>query len=97
MSNVNGRDDNDNPILWGVSHLDGVTPVQVQFNPSGRGIMVDTTTTITFDPTVDASVVPSNVKLAKATASSTSGIFVADVTTRPWVVNATTGAVLIAT
>lgn len=87
MSNVNGRDDNDCPIIWGVSHVDGVTPVQVKFT-SARNILVDTTTTIQFDPTIDANVVPSNVKLAKATSSAD------NTTTRPWVVNATTGAVL---
>lgn len=90
MSNVNGRDDNDCPIIWGVSHVDGVTPVQVKFG-TNRVMMVDTTTTIQFDPLIDANVVPSNVKLAKATSSAD------NTTIRPWVVNATTGAVLIAT
>lgn len=90
MSNVNGRDDNDTPILWGVSHVDGVTPVQVHFD-SSRNMMVDTTTTIEFDPSVNALVVPSNVKLALATSSTDNK------TIRPWVVNASTGAVLIET
>lgn len=90
MSNVNGRDDNDNPILWGVSHLDGVTPVQVKFT-SARKIMVDTTTSITFDPAINATMVPSNTPLAKATSSAD------NTTVRPWVINATTGAVLVAT
>lgn len=90
MSNVNGRGDNDEPILWGVSHLDGITPVQIKFNPSGRGIKIDTTTTIAFTPTVKASVVPNNVKLATATSTSDNS------TVYPWVVNASTGAVLIA-
>ncbi len=88
MTNVNGRGDNDEPILWGVSHLDGVTPVQVTFN-SSRGMMVDTTTSIAFDPLIDASVVPSNTNLAKATSSADNS------TIRPWVVNASTGAVLV--
>lgn len=91
MTNVNGRDDNGNPIIWGVSHLDGVTPIQVLFDPVTRGMKVDTLTTITFDPSVDASVVPSNTFLAMATSSSD------DATIRPWVVNASTGAVLIDT
>lgn len=88
MSNVNGRGDNDEPIIWGVSHLDGVTPVQIKFT-SGRVMMVDDTTTIAFDPSVNATMVPNNVSLAKATSSSDNA------TVRPWVVNATTGAVLI--
>lgn len=91
MTNVNGRTDNDTPILWGVSHLDGITPVQVKFDPATRAIMVDTTTSIAFDPSIDASVVPNNVQLAMATSSSD------NTTIRPWVVNATTGAVLIDT
>lgn len=89
MTNVNGRDDNDCPVIWGVSHIDGVTPVQIQFDPATRAMRIDTTTTIQFDPSVDASVVPSNTPLAKATSSAD------NTTIRPWVVNASTGAVLI--
>lgn len=89
MSNVNGRTDNDGPVIWGVSHLDGVTPVQVKFVASGRGMKVDNITTIAFDPLVNASIVPDNVKLAMATSS------VDNATIRPWVVHATTGAVLV--
>lgn len=88
MSNVNGRGDNDEPILWGVSHVDGITPVQIKFN-ADRSIKVDSTTSIAFNPAVNAAVVPSNVKLARATSSSD------NITVRPWVVNATTGALLI--
>lgn len=93
MTNVNGRGDNDEPILWGVSHLDGVTPVQVMFNGSNRGIKIDSTTSIAFDPATVANtlVVPSNVKFATATSSADNA------TVRPWVVNASTGAVLVAT
>lgn len=91
MTNVNGRDDNGYPILWGVSHIDGITPVQVQFDPITREMKVDSTTTIQFDPSVNASVVPNNVKLALATSSAD------DETIRPWVVNANTGAVIIST
>ncbi len=95
MSNVNGRDDNDSPILWGVSHLDGVTPVQVKFVPGTRAIKVDASTSIAFDPSINASVVPNNVKLATATASTDDSWAVANKTVRPWVVHATTGAVLV--
>lgn len=87
MSNVNGKDDNDSPVIWGVSHIDGVTPVQVKFT-AAREMLLDFTTTIAFDPLIDASVVPNNVKLATATSSADNK------TIRPWVVNATTGAVL---
>lgn len=88
MSNVNGRDDNATPILWGVSHLDGVTPVQVKFS-AAREILLDMTTSIAFNSNVNALVVPSNVTLALATSSTDNA------TIRPWVVNATTGAVLV--
>ena len=94
MSNVNGRDDNGYPILWGVSHIDGVTPVQVKFT-SDRNLMIDVVTEIQFDPAVDANVVPSNVVLAKATASENAAWATENQTCRPWVVNATTGAVLV--
>lgn len=89
MPNVSGRTDNDGPVIWGVSHLDGVTPVQVMFDPVTRAMKVDAMTAIAFDPSVDASVVPSNTFLAMATSSAD------DSTIRPWVVNASTGAVLI--
>lgn len=92
MTNINGRDDNDCPIIWGVSHIDGVTPVQVTFNPSTRVMSVDSTTTILFNPATvpNTLVVPDNIKLATATSSAD------NTTIRPWVVNAATGAVLIA-
>lgn len=89
MTNVSGRDDNDRPIIWGVSHLDGITPVQIRFDASPRAMKVDTTTTIAFDPSVTASVVPNNIQLALATSSAD------NTTIKPWVVNATTGAVLV--
>jgi hypothetical protein len=93
MSNTNGREDNDNPIIWGVSHLDGVTPVQVKFDPATRAMMIDTVTSIAFNPTTvpNTLMVPSNVKFATATSSAD------NTTIRPWVVNASTGAVLIET
>lgn len=80
------RDDNGYPILYGVSHVDGITPVQIKFD-SFRQMLTDTTTAIEFSPTLD---VPNGVgvPLAKATSSADNK------TVRPWVVNASTGAVL---
>lgn len=96
MSNVNGKDDDGFPTIFGVSDLDGVTPVKIQFDPATRVMLVDTTTTISFDPTVNINQdVNKAYPFAKATAATTSGDFVADVTTRPWVVNHATGAVLV--
>jgi len=89
MANLNpAKDDNSVQVIYGVSHIDGVTPVQIKFN-SLRGMMVDTITTIQFDPTIDASKSASILPLAKATSSADNK------TTRPWVVNASTGAVLV--
>lgn len=84
------RDDNGAPILYGVSHLDGVTPVQIKFDPSTRAIMVDDTTSIAFDPAI-ISVVNQTTGLPFALATSSAD----NTTVAPWVVNASTGAVLI--
>lgn len=96
MSNVAGKDDNDCPVIFGVSDLDGVTPIQVQFDPATRAMLLDSVTTISFDPTVNVGKNTINdYPLARATAATTSGNFVADKTVRPWVVHHTTGAVLV--
>jgi len=90
MSNVAGKDDNGFPVIFGVSHLDGITPVQIQFD-SNRHMMVDSTTTIAFNPaSVGDHQNTNDYPFAKATSSAD------DSTVRPWVVNASTGAVLIA-
>ena len=89
MSNVAGKDDNGAPVIFGVSHLDGRTPVQVQFDVATRAMMVDSVTSIAFDPLIDATTTGFNYPLAKATSSAD------DSTIRPWVVNASTGAVLV--
>lgn len=95
MSNVNGKDDNGYPVIFGVSHLDGVTPVQVKFDAATRAMMVDSTTSIAFDPTINTNQGTNEYPFAKATASEDSSYTTANKTVRPWVVNATTGAVLI--
>lgn len=82
------RDDNAYPVLYGVSHLDGKTPVRIRFNPSTRAMLVDATTSIAFNPLVDA-FQGNGLLLSKATKSTDNQ------TTRPWVVNQSTGAVLI--
>lgn len=79
-------DDNDKSLAYGVSHVDGVTPVVIKFDAS-RNMLVDYSTTIQF---------PANLytagnryyPLAEATSSAN------DKTVMPWVVNASTGAVL---
>ena len=91
MANVNGKDDNGFPVIFGVSDLDGVTPIQVKFNPTTRGMLVDIVTDISFSASVNTNQNSTEYPLAKATSSAD------DSTTRPWVVNHTTGAVLIST
>ena len=83
---MSAKDDNGFPVIYGVSHLDGKTPVKITFAPSGR-INVDTTTTIQFDPDIEAFQTDNDFPLAKAQDD--------DGNVRPWVVNAYTGAVLV--
>lgn len=85
------KDDNAIQPIYGVSHLDGVTPVAICFDPTTRAMKVDTMTAIAFSPSVNASRTNNDLPLAKATSSADNA------TCLPWVVNATTGAVLIAT
>lgn len=85
------KDDNGYPVLYGVSHLDGRTPVRVKFVVGTRVLMVDTVTSIAFDPTIIVTQNTNEYPFALATSSSD------DSTVAPWVVNATTGAVLIST
>lgn len=90
MSNVAGKDDNGSPLIFGVSHLDGITPIKVEFDPATRDMLIDSVTTIMFDPAVNVNQNPRNyVPFAKATSIADNK------TTRPWVVNASTGAVLV--
>ncbi len=82
------KDDNGFPVIYGVSHHDGRTPIQVKFT-SARYMLIDSVTTIEFDPTIDASQTDDDFPIAKATSSADNK------TVRPWVVNAETGAVLV--
>lgn len=81
------KDDNAAPTIYGVSHLDGRTPVAIKFD-SSRNMLLDFNTTIAFNPSINASQTENDVPIAKATSSAD------NTTVRPWVVNATTGAVL---
>ena len=85
---MRAKDDNFIQPLYGVSHLDGVTPVAITFD-ANRSMNVDSVTTIAFDPSINASRTPNDFGFAKATSSAD------NTTCKPWVVNASTGAVLI--
>lgn len=82
------KDDNGAPVIYGVSHRDGVTPVQIKFTTPNRMLM-DPVTTILFDPSINASMTENDVPMARATSSADNK------TVRPWVVNEDTGAVLV--
>ena len=84
-------DDNGAKVMYGVSHLDGVTSVLIKFT-SSREMMVDTTTAIAFDPSIIETM---NRLTGRPLATATSSAD--NKTIAPWVVNASTGAVLIAT
>lgn len=79
-------DDNDKSVIYGVSHLDGITPVAIKFD-SSRNMLIDFTTSIAFNPAIYTA---GNryYPLAEATSEVDNHIV------KPWVVNATTGAVL---
>lgn len=85
------HDDNGYPVAYGVSHLDGITPVRIRFKPNNsRVMMIDDTTTIAFNPAIIKTQNP-EVEGPFATGTSSAD----DNTVLPWVVNATTGAVLV--
>lgn len=86
------KDDNAEPVAYGVSHLDGVTPIRIRFQAGTRVMMVDASTTIAFNPAIKGTAQTNNdFPVIKGTSSAD------DSTVLAWVVNATTGAVLIST
>lgn len=83
------KDDNGAPLLYGISAVDGVTPVQIKFNPNGGGMKVDFTSTISFTPELVSAQTDNDFPIAK-------GVSDADgETILPWYVNPSTGGVLI--
>lgn len=85
---MSSKDDNGQPIAFGVSHIDGITPVPISFSPNGR-MGTDSVTSILFSPTTNRTQTDNDYPLAKATSSDN------NTTVLPWVVNATNGKVLI--
>ena len=86
---MTAADDNGSPVIYGVSHRDGTTRVQVKFDPTTRAMQIDTGTTIEFDPSISVSMTDNDKPLAMATSSDD------DTIVMPWVVNEDTGAVLV--
>lgn len=86
---MTAKDDNGANVLYGVSHRDGITPVQIVFSPGGK-ITTDSVTTIEFDPNIIGGFQTENdIPVARGTSS------IDNETVLPWVVNADTGAVLV--
>jgi hypothetical protein len=84
---MTSQDDNATQVAYGVSHVDGVTPVKIVFE---NGVMTtDETTAILFDP----SIVPTRTDNSKNMLTATSSTD--NTTVAPIVVNAFTGAVLV--
>lgn len=79
-------DDNDKSLAYGVSHLDGVTPVVIKFDAS-RKMLMDFITTIKFPAALYTA--GNRYYPLREAVSETDGK-----TIMPWVVNAGTGAVL---
>lgn len=79
-------DDNASPVAYGVSHLDGLTPVRIKFNASGHMLM-DSMTAIAFDPSIVKRRNDNDVPILSAVDDNGNIM--------PVVVHATTGAILV--
>lgn len=81
------RDDNGYPSWAGISCVDGVTIVPIQFNPATGGMMIDSTTVISFTPTKINTVGETPFIQGVSTADGKTAL--------PFYVNPTNGGVLI--
>lgn len=82
------KDDNDYPVIIGISCVDGQTPVRIKF--VNGGMKVDSTTVISVVPSTNFPKVDDNgTPIAKGTAHDNNDLVL------PWYVNPTTGAVLV--
>lgn len=82
------KDDNGKNTIFGMSCVDGVTPVKVQFGADG-GMLLDSTTVISVVPREITQLDANSVPVAKGVSSSDGK------TILPWYVNPDTGAVLV--
>ncbi len=90
MSRNAKKDDNAYPTVFGLSCVDGTTPVRITFDSTTRGMNVDSTTVISFTPSTtflhkDDNAMP----IAKGVSSTDSTKIL------PWYVVPSTGAVLV--
>lgn len=84
------KDDNYFPTMFGVSCVDGITPVRIQFDSATGGMLVDVNTIISFTPTASQALLhDENDYPCQKGVSSVDGT-----TVLPWYVNPSNGAVL---
>lgn len=85
------KDDNGYPTIFGLSCIDGVTPIKIKFNPATGGMKTDATTVISVTPTMKTAKDGNGFPVAKGVSSSDSNAVL------PWYVVPSTGAVLVDT
>lgn len=83
------KDDNGYPTIFGISCVDGVTPVRIQFSSTTGGMKTDDTTAISVTPAMRTATDDNDQPVAKGVSSTDSSVVL------PWYVNPATGAVLI--
>lgn len=83
------RDDNGSPTMLGISCVDGITPIRIQFSPLGGGMKIDGTTVISVVPSSVISKDGNGANIMRGVSSSDSSVIL------PFYVNPSTGAVLI--
>lgn len=88
MSNAQ-LDDNSKTAIFGISCVDGVTPVRIAFNASNGGMKIDTITVISIVPTPVGGIDENGRVVAKGVSSTDSSVIL------PWYVNPATNAVLV--
>lgn len=87
---VTKKDDNGFPTMFGISCVDGVTPVRIKFNSSNGGMLLDTATVISFVPDPSQALIhdDNDFPVMKGVSSTNHSVIL------PWYVNPTNGAVL---
>lgn len=88
MSNAK-KDDNGYPSIFGMSCVDGITPIRIALNASNGGVKIDTMTTTSFTPFSVSKMDDNGYPMAKGVSSLNGSIIL------PWYVNPSTNALLI--
>lgn len=80
-------DDNSQPCIYGLSSVDGVTPVRIRW--VGAGMAIDDTTPVSVTPTMIKDMDQNSKAVAKGTSEANDSIVL------PWYVVPSTGAVCV--